>query len=393
VAGGKMGDMRNRIIVVGIWLLVFGYFAWWGGTRPVWEGDSVAYHLPIAQMVSQGRWLDQEAFWKPWYYYPAMGEVLLAGWMATGLPANWFNLLGWVILSGVVYGLGRRLRLGKEAAVIAAVTVAMWPSVIRLIPTQTVDIWVAVWWVSAALKLMKKDFVWAGVFLGMLVGTKYSGLIFALILILFFYNNLKNHFWYWFIPMILIGGFWYLRNWILVGNPVYPMDISWLGWKGEPNLVLFTGKPIATLFSAPWSVIEALISEYLMWAGLLLLPLVVRNKWTILGLLNFGVYLLLPSRPENIVSDLRYIYPAMIPLLLAAWRKWGTPLRLKASEGQGGQRGEWLKLVSVLGMAAGMTQLDYHPKLFAIVILGAVIGIWKFEILNSKFQTNLKSQC
>jgi hypothetical protein len=367
-----MGGMKYGKIVIGLWLLVFGYFVWWGAINPIWEGDSLAYHVPIAQMIAEGKWMDRDSYKLPFYYYPAMGETLLSGWIKLGLPANWYNLLGWIILSGTVYGLGRRTGIKKEAAIITAAAVSTWPSVVRLIPTQTVDIWVAVFWIGTVLQIMKRDWLWAGIFLGMLVGTKYSGILFALILITVFWPKLKNNILAWLLPLVIIGGFWYVRNWLLVGNPVYPLDVLWLGWAGIPDLVLFTGKPIITLFSAPLSVIEALLSEYLVWAGLLLLPLAVRSKWVFLGWINFMVYLFLPSRPENIISDLRYIYPVMIPLLIAA-RKW--------FDDRG--RGEIFTMAVVLAMVAEMTQLDYHPKLFVIVILITCLVIFN-QFIKSK---------
>ena len=386
MAGDKMGSMK---LVVSLWLLVVGYFLWWGAVNPVWEGDSLAYHIPIAGMMEDGGWMDRKNFKLPFYYYPAMGETLLAGWMTVGLPANWFNLAGWVVLAGVVYRLGRVMGLEKETATVAAAAMVMWPSVIRLIPTQTVDIWVGVWWGAALLQLTinnskfttKKqiyNLIWTGVYMGMLAGTKYSGPAFAAILIVFFRDKLRNHVRYWLVPLVLIGGFWYARNWILTGNPVYPLDVSWLGWRGESGLTVFTGKPLWTLIDSPGLMAEALVSEYLVWAGLLLLPLVVRNRWVWLGLVNFGVYLLLPSRPENIVSDLRYIYPAMIPLLLEGG-KW------MAENG----RKEIFVLAAWMMMAVTMTQLDYHPKLFLFLILG-IIAAWKFQDPNFKIQINTK---
>jgi len=392
MVGDKMGYMKIGAIAAGCWLLVVSYFVWWGGTRPAGEGDSLAYHIPIARMIGEGKWTDRDGYKLPFYYYPAMGETLLAGMMKMGLPINWYNLLGWIVFTGVIYGLARRWSLEKETAVIAAVTVAMWPSVIRLIPTQTVDIWVAVWWMAAVMKLtinnlqftiekQRNNLFWLGVYLGMLMGTKYSGLLFVFVLLVFFWRKLEKNIWKWLVPMMLVGGFWYVRNWMVVGNPIYPLEVSWLGWRGEPNLVLFTGRPILTLITSGGVKLMAgaLVSEYLIWAGLLLTPIWIRNKWVVLGILNYFIYLILPSRAENIISDLRYTYPAFIPLILSVWKK---------MEKIG--KGQIIKITAVLAMFVEMTQLDYHPKLFTLMILIVGLFFWKFEILNTKIQLKSK---
>lgn len=350
-------------VVWGLWLGVFGYFVWWGATHPAWEGDSLAYHIPVARMINEGKWLEKASFVEPWFYYPAMGETLLAGWMAVGFPINWYNLAGWVILTGLVFGLGRRVGLSKDLAGVAAVAVAMWPTIIRLIPTQTVDIWLAVWWVGAALKLSisnyqlpirrrKHNWVILGVCLGMLIGTKYSGLLFAAALMGVFWSRwwkegLDNL--YWIMPMMVVGGFWYVRNWLLTGNPMPLFGNDYFAMFGTPVLVV-ARSGIGTMLSG-------LVSEYLVWAGLLLLPIWIRNKWVGVGILNFLIYFwLLPSRPESFVSGLRYTLVAFIPLLVVGF-KW---LAKK------GER-ETLAVVAILGMAAGLTQLDYHPKLFGLL--------------------------
>jgi hypothetical protein len=154
-------------IALGIWFLTAGYFAFLGVTTTPSEGDSLAYHLPIARIVSEGKWLSKPEFTRSIFYYPAMGETLVAVMAKLGLPLNLFNWLGWVLWTGVAYMLARRSGLPKNSAVILAAAASMWPTVIRLINNQTVDIWLAVWWGAAVLKLTKKtqevgDWIWLG---------------------------------------------------------------------------------------------------------------------------------------------------------------------------------------------------------------------------------------
>jgi hypothetical protein len=309
-----------------------------------------------------------------------MGETLAAVMARLGVPLNLFNWMGWILWTGVAYGLARRGGLGKEAAVVLAVAVAMWPTVIRLINNQTVDIWLAVWWGAVVVKMTKinkrlSDWVWMGVYLGMMVGTKYSGLLFALVLIGVFGKKWWGLGWkniYWLIPFGVVGGFWYLRNWILVGNPVYPATVAF--WLGDPNFKLMDWRPWMTLLKHPGLIPNALVSEYLVWPILIMLPAVVRNRWVFLGLLNLAVFLCLPSWPQNMISDLRYTLVGFLPLLVAGWR-W-----MKDTGGE-----EVMAMVAVMCMAAELTQLDYRPKLFLLIMVGiAIIFNVQYSIFNKK---------
>jgi hypothetical protein len=359
-------------IALGIWLLAAGYFAFLGVTTTPSEGDSLAYHLPIAGMVAEGKWFDKQEFVASIFYYPAMGETLVAVMMRLGLPLNLYNWLGWVLWTGVAYMLARRSGLPKNSAVILAAAAAMWPTVVRLINNQTVDIWLAVWWGAALLKLTKKarklgDWIWLGIYLGMMAGTKYSGVLFAGGLLLVFRKDWWKSGWrknlYWIIPAVVIGGFWYVRNWLLVGNPVYPETT--LLWQGDPGFNLMIWKPWMVFLKYPGLFISVFVSEYLLWNLLLPLPLVARNRWVVLGFMNLGIFLFfLPSWPVNIVSCLRYTFVAFLPLLIAGWQ-W---MREKGRE-------EKIAVAAVLCMAAELTQLDYRPKMFILLIFFAATAV------------------
>jgi hypothetical protein len=80
----------------------------------------------------------------------------------------------------------------------------------------------------------------------------------------------------------VIGGWWYIRNWVLTGNPVYPETM--LLWQGDPNFNLMSWKPWMVFLKYPGLVISVFVSEYLIWNLLLLLPLVVRNGGLFWGL-------------------------------------------------------------------------------------------------------------
>ena len=340
-----------------IWILVLGYFVWNGVTTEPWEGDSLAYHIPIARNILEGKWGQFDNLLE---YYPAAGEMILAGFIRLGIPLNLYNVAGWVVLFLVCRRLGGNL---------FAAAVCLWPSVVRLIPTQTVDIWLAVFWAGSFLMLERKDWVGAGVVLGLLMGVKYSGVGYAGVLIAAALVFGKIDFRKLLVVigvMVLVGGFWYARNYWETGLPFYPAGDSAFKMTEKRSWMIVTNYPARF--------VEAIISEYLLWplVGLLV---VVRNfifnskinRLLFLAGGNFLVYLFVPAGVENIVSDLRYIFPVMIPLTWAVF-EWARE--------RGGQ--EKLGMLAVLAMAVEMTQLDFRPKLFVIVLMTA--AVWLFGL-------------
>jgi len=354
--------MRMAVrMALGIWLMTGVYYIFLGVTTKPSEGDSLAYHLPLARIIADGRIADKSGYTFPGAYFPGMGEAMQAVLMKAGVPLNLFNFFGWVMLFWIVRKIGKELGWGRGWPEMAAVAVCMWPSVLRLLPTQTVDIWVGVWWGWVWLLLMRQRQVWIlGLAAGLLVGTKISGILYILpLLVIYGQSWKKKDLVIAGIVALVIGGSWYIRNWVWTGNPVYPASMwIWKGMEGFRTNEWAVWKTLL-LYKGGWGIFaQALTSEYLLWGWGLGLILIFRNKLMWLAWLNFAVYLFLPSWPENTLSDLRYAYPVFIPVVAAAVEQWGRR-----------RSGEGLLAAMVLMMAAVLTQLDYRPKLFAGVIV------------------------
>src|SRR4030066_690766 len=93
---------------IAIWFMVGMYFGYFGVVTKPWEGDSLAYHIPIARIISEGRWGDRAALSSPLYYYPGGSEALLAVMMRLGLPLNLFNVAGGGGVGILSAGVGRK---------------------------------------------------------------------------------------------------------------------------------------------------------------------------------------------------------------------------------------------------------------------------------------------
>jgi len=351
------------LVVTGAGIIYFGYL---GSTSEVWEGDSLAYHIPIARIVASGRTGEKGVYTDWLYYYPGVGEAMLAVLMKLGVPLNLFNLLGWVVLGAAVVMWGRQVGMGTYAATVMGAGVMWWPSVVRLVLTQTVDIWLAAFWMLAVIWLEKKKTDWKywavlGIWLGALLGVKYSGPLFLGVLGVFYWRRLWEGRRWWGVMaamIILVGGSWYFRNWAWTGNWIYP--------AGEAGFRLLEWKAGEIVVKLPGKFIEAVVSEYLIWP-ILGMAMLRFNKFWWLGVANWAVYMLLPSWPNNVISDLRYAYPAMLPWMAIVW-KWAKDR---------GKENLWTVLALAM-VVVEWAQLDYRPKLFA----GVLMGLWLLGLKN-----------
>lgn len=368
------------LILVG-YLLV--YFFYRGISTTPWEGDSLAYHIPIAQDLLNGRLLSPSTDYFGLLYYPGGAETILAAFLLFHIPLNLFNLLSWSLLFFLCLKLGERFGVPRYLAILFAASIVALPSIIRLIPTQTSDIWLAVFFTWSLYLLQKpqkalKYFFILGLAFGLLIGTKVSGILYATVLFAFYFRQFAQafslpRFIAFIIPFILTGFLWYIRNFVVTGNPIYPGHI--FGLPGNPNFHLQDEQPWKMLFFTPNGILkiaEAFNSEFLLWSigilvvlgsGIYFLVQKRRLDRTVLmlagiGAINLLIYFFLPSWPENLLSDLRYTYPAFIPLILVLFLL--------------GREKRFVRLLisfSVLQIAIIFSYIPFYPKLVLIYFI------------------------
>lgn len=333
------------------------------------ELDSIGYHIPIAESVLDGSvfYPNYTSFYS---YYPGTGEAVLAVLMAMGFPANMFNVIGVGILFGVMKKLGEQEGLPRDEAIILAVSMALLPTVLRLPLTQLVDIWLAIWWgwwlilITRPMSTKKWQLIF-GLVSGLLMGTKISGIMLFITGMVFWGKNIKKWTFLW--VTIIVGGFWYARNWVVTGNPFYPLDV-WI-WSGHPLAKL----PIVwkfLVFEKGWGrFLEACVSEFLGWSTALLAVIKFRNRWLGLGLVNFLLFLLMPGSPGTIVSNCRYLIPAIMTLALGLW------IEVKKLKRQ-----DTLAVLAVVNSMMVLPQLEYRPKIILVSLI--IIGIYNFKFFK-----------
>lgn len=230
-----------------------------GYIYPVWEFDSISYHMPMVY-----EWLKSGSLWKTAYtvfagplgYYPGNGE-LLAMWNVLPFHADYFadfpNFFLIAVFAITAYDFARHFFSQTGAALFTALFVYC-PLVLKQINTAGVDLLFSLSLLYTAYFLYKfaatKKFNYAVLtFLafGLSAGSKYLAVPYLLIPAVIFTAFALWHFRGRYIHCAVIGlvcfifagGFWYLRNWIIADNPIFPAALNLDGreiFKGYGNM-------------------------------------------------------------------------------------------------------------------------------------------------------------
>ena len=267
-------------------------------------------------------------------WYPGASEIILSLFIFIGIPLNLFNILAIIILAIVLYKLGRMFLGSKDLSIIYSMSIVTLYGVFRLSNTQNIDIWFAIYFILLLMFLENPKqtllyFFKIGILSGMLVGSKYTGPIFFLVLCIFYlkplikYLKIKNVIVF-LIPFFILGAFWYIRNLILTGSPVYPQSIFFFtgleGWKSYLTVPIWKA-----FLSTPLMMVNAYISEMMLWPFLfVLIPFLLKilknrtiskykkinNKILFIPIICFIAYLFFPydNKYEGMVLSVRYIF-------------------------------------------------------------------------------------
>lgn len=71
---------------------------------------------------------------------------------------------------------------------------------------------------------------YSGALVGLYLASRFPSLVFLPCLLIAFLPQLRTRWSNWLqfgIPLLITGAFPYLRNWIMTGNPVYPLQVTW----------------------------------------------------------------------------------------------------------------------------------------------------------------------
>ncbi|PIV90144.1 hypothetical protein COW46_04615 [Candidatus Gracilibacteria bacterium CG17_big_fil_post_rev_8_21_14_2_50_48_13] len=220
------------------------------------EYDNLAYHLPFVV-----EWMQSGNLWQVYYsayagplgYYPSNYELLVLWNMlpfGNDLMVNLLNLPIFLLLPFALYYLARKLKVSHKPALMVVLLFLMLPVTLRQLGTPLVDLFFCYTFLLGLIFLREyiathklSDLALAGLALGLFMGTKYLGLVYSLPLIAigiaWIFARFRKQLWarplrhigVLFASMTATGGFFYLRNLIDTGNPVFPTEVSFFGLK------------------------------------------------------------------------------------------------------------------------------------------------------------------
>jgi hypothetical protein len=233
------------------------------------------YHLPIIGYILQSGAIEEIAnhsfidqfiniFPKNIELFFLWNMIFLKSSTIVDLSQLLFAIMG----IAVVFSICRNMGIKQQSSLYAGLLFFFTPIIILQSTTNYVDVAITVLFLSALNFLIPFDeiekkalrvathrkyrLLLAGLSAGLLLGSKGSGPLFLVILTsVVFGQELRRHstcmntnFYksavlkhavkhttkYFILPALLVGGYWYGKNWVIYGSPVYPMNISFLGF-------------------------------------------------------------------------------------------------------------------------------------------------------------------
>jgi hypothetical protein len=196
--------------------------------------DATSFHIPLdARFIQTGSvWgLHQ---WLPDYSnatYPANGNLLQ---VAAILPFEHAFLATLVavpfyVMAGVAaYAIGRELGAGPPASALAGAVLLAVADLARVsFGTAVTDAPTLAFLGAGMVFGLRGETRMAALALGLAAGTKWYGLSYAAVLVLLWLVATRR--WRALPAAVgigaLAGGFWFVRNWVETGNPVFPLDV------------------------------------------------------------------------------------------------------------------------------------------------------------------------
>ena len=201
--------------------------------------DSLTYHLPpVYEFVLRGRIITMPADQVSRFAYPLNGDLLLSWPLIFIRDVSATGIMGTFVLifaAVSVYALSRRLGLASFEALISAVVFFFMPVSLVLSGSGYVELIATVYTVMAVFFILqyherreRSNLYLSSLALGVLAGIKYSYLLvvgyLGLVLLVLAWRRPWRDKLLAGLLFLLTGGYWYFHNWLIYGNPLFPLD-------------------------------------------------------------------------------------------------------------------------------------------------------------------------
>ncbi|HBH60390.1 MAG TPA: hypothetical protein DDX85_01335 [Nitrospiraceae bacterium] len=278
---GIITQDKILLCVFGLFLISAGWMIFLGYLFPSYSWDALYYHLPMVGQILQSGAIEEtltpsfiqqyiNIFPKNINLFFLWNIIFLKNDVIVDLSQFVFTLAG--VLS--IYSMAVKLNITEKHAIYCAFLFFFTPVLMLQSTVNYVDGTVSVLLLIAVNFLMYDDvesfmagndsretgkkrrisLLLAGLAAGLLLGSKPTGPVFIIVILgaviiqetvklniayagrrYTLQDSLKAYVGCFILPAFLIGGYWYMRNWMLYGNPVYYMDVSLF------NMHLFKG--------------------------------------------------------------------------------------------------------------------------------------------------------
>ena len=375
----RSSPLASRVLlgaVAGAWL------AWtvWLLRYPALGIDSVAYHLPVVVGWVQGGHPGLIESFLPGYVgnYPLTNELVLSWGMGLAhsfVPASLWSPAMLALLLTAGWAALRRLDVPAPVAVLSLAAVALSPMLTHYQQNGAyTDLPALAWLVACGLLCLEARtrplLLCAAVLAAALaVGSKTTTAPLALVLLGTALLPQRRRLRPVAAPLLAagavalaVGGYWYLRNLVLHGSPLWPFVTA--PW-GDPVPAVIDGlndafieKPRATIDALGDRYLELFAGGLALLGGALLAPLVARSRAVIAAAATTLVSLLIWARApftgvtEGLgsivtISTLRYLLPTLAVAALT--------LALAAREGRAGRTWAYVVLGAAVVLGAVQT--------------------------------------
>ncbi len=262
------------------WIVFLGYLF------PSYTWDALWYHLPMVGYIMQSGAIQEVPVYsfitrfintlpKNIELFSLWNIIFLKNDAIVDLSQLFFTVMG--VFS--IYSIAVKLKIKEQYAVYSSLLFFFSPVIILQSTTNYIDIAVSVLFLVAInflmcdntdecpdnkpgiinFKKVKMPVLLAGLTTGILLGSKWSGPLFVAVLAALIVmrelaihfnlfnitpsgykgNFIRNRFIPYIIcfiiPVFVMGGYWYIKNWVIYGNPFHPVEITFF------NFTIFKG--------------------------------------------------------------------------------------------------------------------------------------------------------
>lgn len=380
----------NIALVISLYFL--SYYIYLGISNPIPTlGDDWDYHIPISRSILDGSFISPPQHTYFARYYPGSSEAINSILLLLDIPLALSSIIAIIALFYACYYLSITFRLKKELSMLYAASFCTLTVILRWANKVSIDAWLTVFFIYSIILLEKPRktiayFLLLGFACGMLIGTKYTGVIYFVLLFIIFIKKLWTYIDFkrilaFILTFSIFGLFWYFRNYYATGS-IMPYCLNTQPCP-NPGSILFLWEE---LISHPLIILDSLFGEYKLWsfAPIILIIFFFSNKskgsfpygfitLTIIGLLNLIFYFTLPTskEPWQTVSTMRYLLPAYAPMILAVFILF-----------QKFKKETILGYIVIANMLPTLS-MAYYPKLVLIYLTISLLLIYLMDKRNS----------